>query len=596
MGDVRVKREAFYVDVEGAALFAWLHEPALQAPFNDTVAVLCPPLGHEYVHSHRTWRHLADTLARQGIPALRYDHRGTGNASGDEHDSGLFEAWVSDLGALIAQAKARTGRTRVCLLGLRMGASLAALLAARVSVDTLVLWSPCLKGSQYLRELKAVALAKGHAGRDADGLFESSGFLFSQETEVGISQLNLLSAPRPQARHVVVVKRDDLVQKVSYSEHLRAQGLAVTTLMASGYADMMSAVHDNVIPVAALEAIAQTVCELAGAPQGVAAPEGAGATPHAPWSTEVLSADCLQRESVQTIPHGEGLFAVLTEPVGPARGAHPPVLVLFNAGAVHHVGPGRLYVTMARTLVGEGLTVLRCDLSGLGDSIAPDPSQEGNPYPPQALSDAQGVLQWVHARYPDRPLVLGGLCAGAYTAFKLAVQTALPLAHLLLINPLTFDWQPGMSLNVDEYEMMMRQEAASDGGGAVGLVGTVLHKLKAGELSLRQVGHLAAWRGAKTLRGLKNALLEACVPAMASRLSQDLQVLARAGTPITLVVSSSDPGWVIMQDQAKRAANAAVRRGQLHVMPIEDADHTFTQGAARLRLLTQLRQWARQWA
>jgi alpha-beta hydrolase superfamily lysophospholipase len=61
------------------AIFGWTHPP-LAAP-RTTAVVLVPPLGPEYLHSHRAVRHLARRLARSGYPVVRYDHPGYGDAT-----------------------------------------------------------------------------------------------------------------------------------------------------------------------------------------------------------------------------------------------------------------------------------------------------------------------------------------------------------------------------------------------------------------------------------------------------------------------------------------------------------------------------------
>ena len=50
------------------AIFGWTHPP-LRAP-RTTAVVLVPPVGPEYLHSHRAVRHLARQLARAGYPGV----------------------------------------------------------------------------------------------------------------------------------------------------------------------------------------------------------------------------------------------------------------------------------------------------------------------------------------------------------------------------------------------------------------------------------------------------------------------------------------------------------------------------------------------
>ncbi len=142
----------------------------------DCVAVICPPLGHEYVHSHRSVRYLADTLARAGVPALRFDYHGTGDSPGTDLDPGRVTRWLADVRRAIDDARARSGRARVCLIGIRLGATLAALASAERAVDQLVLWGPAVSGRRYVREMQAIAQASELAGRGGDaGWLEPAG-------------------------------------------------------------------------------------------------------------------------------------------------------------------------------------------------------------------------------------------------------------------------------------------------------------------------------------------------------------------------------------------------------------------------------------
>ena len=60
------------------------------------------------------------------------------------------------------------------------------------------------------------------------------------------------------------------------------------------------------------------------------------------------------------------LIGVHTEPTGHYQGQ--PCAVFITAGLLHHVGPNRLHVELARQLARQGAPGLRFDLSGTGDS------------------------------------------------------------------------------------------------------------------------------------------------------------------------------------------------------------------------------------
>jgi alpha-beta hydrolase superfamily lysophospholipase len=59
------------------------------------------------------------------------------------------------------------------------------------------------------------------------------------------------------------------------------------------------------------------------------------------------------------------LIGVITEPDPPELGENPAI-ILSNAGLIHHIGPNRIYVKLARHLAENGYRVIRFDLSGVG--------------------------------------------------------------------------------------------------------------------------------------------------------------------------------------------------------------------------------------
>lgn len=119
--------------------------------------VLCHPWGQEYLHAHRSVRHLSTLLTAAGIHVLRFDYFGTGDSAGDMADADL-KGWQSDIDTAIEELKDTSGAQRIGLVGLRLGATLAAQAAARhkKDIDKLVLWDPIVKGESYLEELRVL--------------------------------------------------------------------------------------------------------------------------------------------------------------------------------------------------------------------------------------------------------------------------------------------------------------------------------------------------------------------------------------------------------------------------------------------------------
>jgi pimeloyl-ACP methyl ester carboxylesterase len=100
------------------------------------------------------FRVLATQLERAGYPALRFDYSGTGDSLGDSR-AATVDAWVGDVAIAADQLRSASGATRLAAVGLRFGATLAALAGARgdLRLRHLVLWDPIVDGAAYLREL-----------------------------------------------------------------------------------------------------------------------------------------------------------------------------------------------------------------------------------------------------------------------------------------------------------------------------------------------------------------------------------------------------------------------------------------------------------
>lgn len=143
-----------------------LHEPAQRR--SGLGFVMSHPFGEEKLWSHRVFVVFARTLAARGIPVLRFDYTGAGDSEGDTAQAGV-DTYLDDLGAAVSMLGERVKDVkRVGLVGLRFGATLAALFAARARADggasavldaPVVLWDPVLDGESYIQELLRINLS-----------------------------------------------------------------------------------------------------------------------------------------------------------------------------------------------------------------------------------------------------------------------------------------------------------------------------------------------------------------------------------------------------------------------------------------------------
>ena len=557
-----MRRRPLYIGDGADAAFGWLHsDEAAQA--RDCVAVLCAPVGHEYTRAHRTLRHLADRLAHRGVPALRFDYHGIGDSPGTDLDPDRVGRWLADVRAAIDQARALTGRKRVCLIGIRLGATLAAMATWDAPADLLVMWNPVVKGKAYVRELQAIAMTAEREAHEIDGAVESAGFIMSAETVAAIRGMNLLERDI-RAGSVLVVARDDTAQDMSLNEKLGERGIENAYYRAPGWNGLMAEHQFTVVPEEAIEHIAEWVdCH-----SPVDGNPAVNAQQQAPSITFPLDGTSITESAVHFGPD-QHLFGVLAT-AGANTGR--PAIVMFNAGSVHHVGPNRLYVTLARHLAVAGYDCLRFDLEGLGDSVLRAPGRENHPYPPTATADAGAALEFLKSRGYGRIIALG-LCSGAHTTFHTGLQLAdYPIEELILINPLSFYWKEGNSLDTTRrfedaaaYKRSMKDPSR-------------WMKLLRGDVNMKRLLEVVVAEARNKLKWREDP-----------RLSSDLRKLCdEYNRPITFFIAEGDPGRDILMAGAPRTATRAMKKGAMRIEMIPGADHTFSQFKPRRDLLGRL--------
>lgn len=143
--------EAFYFGPSETYLFGAYHEPS-NGNRREGI-VLCNPFGQEYLRAHRSLRRLAINLAAQGYAVLRFDYRGTGDSAGTL-EGVTAEDWLQDIRYAVQELIDIAVVPKVSLLGLRVGALLAAQVAAKnARIAQLVMWDPVVSGQAYVDDL-----------------------------------------------------------------------------------------------------------------------------------------------------------------------------------------------------------------------------------------------------------------------------------------------------------------------------------------------------------------------------------------------------------------------------------------------------------
>ncbi len=198
-----------------------------------TGIVICQPIGHEYVNSHRALRQLAVRLAAVDFPVLRFDYFGCGDSSGDATEARAAE-WINNLGEAISEMRQHANVTNVCLIGLRLGASIALLGSQHSQVTTLVLWDPVVKGHAYLEDVISLNQQllrfrpKPDKERRPDWPRDIIGFPLPRELYDEIDRIDLLAVRNRPAVNVLMVETETNPHCAELKSILEGSGASVT--------------------------------------------------------------------------------------------------------------------------------------------------------------------------------------------------------------------------------------------------------------------------------------------------------------------------------------------------------------------------------
>ncbi|MEM8680659.1 MAG: alpha/beta fold hydrolase [Planctomycetota bacterium] len=124
------------------------------------------------------------------------------------------------------------------------------------------------------------------------------------------------------------------------------------------------------------------------------------------------------KERVYRFGPQRSLVGIYTEPSPDEMIPEAPLAVILNAGIVHHIGPFRLHVDLARRLADAGFRTLRLDLSGLGDSGLRAGKMDASQ---RALLDVRDALDFLQQHHGVQRFVVMGLCSGAFNAHQATV-------------------------------------------------------------------------------------------------------------------------------------------------------------------------------
>ncbi|MDX1453746.1 MAG: alpha/beta hydrolase [Oleiphilaceae bacterium] len=191
-----------------------LYYPSLNAT-SGRLAVICPPLFDEYQRTYKALGDLAEALAHQGMHVMRFDYRGTGESFGELESVSAYQAWCADIEAAIDEGVALSGARDIHLIGVRLGATLAATVN-RSDIVSRIFWDVLPSGECFLKYLKSVDLwlaqslaqtavyTGGRATPGAQHMFQCSELLEQSLADLSLKEQRVENAYSLQSRGYVI--------------------------------------------------------------------------------------------------------------------------------------------------------------------------------------------------------------------------------------------------------------------------------------------------------------------------------------------------------------------------------------------------------
>lgn len=583
-----VVRTPFYFGTDEKPLMGWLHTP-VSGVVRDQAVLVCPPLAVEYMSTYRALRYVCDYFANAGIPAMRLDYHGTGDSSGLNEDPDRLQDWLWSIEQAMTSLKKQTDCEHIGLFGLRFGATLAALVAERQTLDFMVLWAPLISGRKYIREVRAIQMTgSSQTGAASDEYIEAGGSVLWPETASQISTIDLLKL-QPKAMRVLHIPRDDFKADEKLLNAWSEQGITVDQRLLPGYEAMLELAYFSIVPHRTLTQIVDWVTQS----------DTQSVEKQYESVTEQFSQHCRLKqyngcngeslaqadsviESVLCFGDAEQNFAIVTEP---EKGQQPdrPVILIVNSGANHRVGPSRLYVLLAREMARKGFCVLRLDIPGIGDSVLKNLPDENEEYITYASDVIHQAILTFEQRYQATKFIPLGLCSGAYFSFHAALDLQEhTILESILINPLTFYWAEGMEFDTDSptrqfsYWNWYKQALRDPKSWA---------KLFRGKINYRALFNTIINRikivVSSKIRGLLPSSAGGDSNSPGNNLATDLKKIESMGRKLTFILARSDPGYDILMTSAGSTAKRLLKEQVIQIYFIEDADHTFSKHRPR---------------
>ncbi|MCP5150474.1 MAG: alpha/beta hydrolase [Ectothiorhodospiraceae bacterium] len=282
-------------------------------------------------------------------------------------------------------------------------------------------------------------------------------------------------------------------------------------------------------------------------------------------------------ERVAAMGDDSGLVGVLALPEARPGAEGGTCVIILGAGLVHHVGPNRLMVRLARRLAERGYPAIRFDHRGIGDS---GPRRDDTSFEVGAIAECREVMDHMAANENCDQFVLLGLCSGADTALRVAaVDTR--VVGAVMINGV--GQGQGVDQAWDTYEYVR---------------GQTRHYVR------RSLFNLDSWWRALTGRIqyrrlfgiLFRAVRDRLVPpktvvSAAQQVAADIAGVMERGTRLLWVQSEGDASQTYLETMLGKSSQRLLASGRAELVVIPHNDHLLTARHGQQRLIELTEQW-----
>ena len=567
----------------GAPVAAWLYQPLGRR--RHVGVVLSSSIGIEALFGYPALIQWANALAANGVTCLRFDPPGSGDSDGTFLSDGVMSRWLSAFAEGADRLRAE-GITDVVLAGVRLGALAAAAAAVQSRSRHLIAWAPYASGRAMMREMASFdqlfqhSIGPNRAAAPSAGMIDGAGTRFGTEFVRDLEVLRIQDIALPPAAHVLVIPRDDVPGGSQFSDFLGSAGADVTVRTAAGFAGAHDVPEQRTIPVEVFDASVRWIeeqfpCDFENilAPKSTAGSDGPVAVVHG-WQAEHQSVEREVRFGDQS-----RLVGFLSEPVdGLVRG---PGVVLVNAGLIHHVGPHRQWLEMARRWAALGIPSLRIDLGGIAGSAPPEGGAINRPYPPWAVEDVAAAMERLRkVTGVANDVVLVGLCAGAHNSFHAARQLS-GIRAIITIDPINYYMMDSDPLKSAEWEVEWKTHAEYQWYTSRLSDPEAWRKLFSGQVNVPFVTKILIRKAMAVLSAWITILLPSAIATrftgQRGDLGGDLVRIVERGTAVHMIFAGNAPGLWYLRMYARRALRTLPATGRFTLHIGAGADHTFSR-------------------